>query len=141
MAEGILGDPFFVQANSLGFHVPPTWRRRHAEMGGGAFLDRGIHFVHMAIWLGGGRVRAVFARTAHRSILEMEGEDSGFAMLDFDSGMIGQVNVSWGMVSPPQLPTIAVFGSEGTVYDIGGLYLVRKGKSPVRWPSRIWNRL
>jgi len=130
IAQGALGEPFFVQANSLAFHVPPTWRRRLPEMGGGAFLDRGIHFVHMAVWLGGGRVEAVFARTTHRSVPQMEGEDSGFAMLDFASGMTGQVNVSWGTVSPPSLPTIAAFGSEGTVYDMGGLYFVRKGEEP-----------
>ena len=130
--EGVLGEPFLVQANTFAYYVPSGWRRKLDEMGGGAFLDRGIHFVHMTIWLGGGDVEAVFARTTHRTVREMEGEDSGFAMIDFKSGVVGQVNVSWGTISPPRLPNIAVYGSEGTAYDLDGLYLAVKGREPVK---------
>lgn len=125
IAQGVLGEVFFVQANSLQYYSPPGWRAKLKEMGGGAFLDRGVHFVHLARWLGGGVVTSVAAHTTHATIPAMEGEDTGTALLHFASGAVGQVNVSWGMPGAPPAPNLAVFGSEGTAYDLGGLYLHR----------------
>jgi len=47
--QGYIGEIFLIEAVSMGFYVPPLWRRSKAEMGGGVLIDRGIHMVDYTI--------------------------------------------------------------------------------------------
>lgn len=118
--RGEIGDIFLVQVNSLGYYVPFSWRRNKDATGGGVLIDRGIHFVDMLLYLGG-KVDSVFSEYAHKAIVEMEGEDTAIGILKFKNGVIGQINISWGIRNAPFCPWFVAYGDKGTIYGRKGL--------------------
>lgn len=120
--RGEIGDVFLIQVNSLGYYVPPLWRRNKDVMGGGVLIDRGIHFIDMLLYLGG-KVESVFSECAHKVVPEMEGEDTAIGILRFKNGIIGEINVSWGIRNPPLFPWFVVYGSKGNIYGRQRLYI------------------
>jgi predicted dehydrogenase len=118
IGEGVIGTPFLIQVNSLQYHTPPGWRAVKEEMGGGVLIDRGIHFVNY-LRLVGGEIKTVSAIFNHEAISGMEGEDTATLLVGFESGATGQLTVSWGIRTPMPWPWLAVYGSEGAMYDMG----------------------
>lgn len=134
VAEGAIGDTTIVQANSWQHHVPGGWRRSKEKCGGGALMDRGIHFVDIALNFGGS-VDTLFALRPPQVIAEMEGEDSALILMKHHRGTVGEVNVTWGTPGAPQGPWFTVCGNEGCLYDQDGLWLHRKGEEPTQIPT------
>jgi len=121
--EGVIGKPFLIHVNSLQFHTPSGWRRDKEKTGGGVLIDRGIHFVNY-LRLVGGKIKTVFATFNHDTILAMEGEDTATIQVKYENGATGQLVVSWGMRMFTPFPWLAVYGSEGTMFDMGdGFYV------------------
>lgn len=121
--EGAIGTPFLIQVNSLQYHTPPGWRAVKERMGGGVLIDRGIHFVNY-LRLVGGKVKTVSATLNHEVISEMGGEDTATLLIGFENGATGQLTVSWGIRTTMPWPWLAVYGSEGAMYDMGdGFYV------------------
>ncbi len=116
--KGVIGKPFLIQVNSLQFYTPSGWRRDKEKTGGGVFIDRGIHFVNYFRLLGG-KVKTIFATFNHDTIHAMEGEDTATIQATFESGATGQLAVSWGMRIFTPFAWMAVYGSEGTMFDMG----------------------
>lgn len=58
-------------------------------------LQPGILSIDQLLWLGGGKVREVYART--RSMVDDKKADAWWIMLTFDSGLIGVIEQSWFM--------------------------------------------
>jgi len=129
MDKGIIGKPFLVQVNSMQYYSPSGWRRSKERTGGGVLIDRGIHFVNYLRLLGG-KARTVFATFNHESIPAMEGEDTASVMVKFDNGATGQMTISWGTRSFRPYPWLAVYGSEGTMYDMGDGFFVFGASDP-----------
>lgn len=121
--EGVIGTPFLIQVNSLQYHTPPGWRAIKEKMGGGALIDRGIHLISY-LRLIGGKARTVSAAFNHESIQGMEGEDTASLLVEFQSGITGQLTVSWGIRTPMPWPWLAIYGSEGSMYDMGNGFYV-----------------
>jgi predicted dehydrogenase len=121
--EGVIGKPFLVHVNSLQFHTPSGWRRDKEKTGGGVLIDRGIHFVNY-LRLVGGKIKTVFATFNHDTILAMEGEDTATIQVKYENGATGQLVVSWGMRMFTPFPWLAVYGSEGTMFDMGDGFFV-----------------
>ena len=121
--KGVIGAPFLVQVNSLQYHTPPGWRAVKEKMGGGVLIDRGIHFVNY-LRLVGGKIKTVFATFNHETISGMEGEDTATLLVKFQNGITGQLTVSWGIRTPMPWPWLAIYGSEGSMYDMGGGFYV-----------------
>jgi len=120
--EGVIGKPFLIHVNSLQFHTPSGWRRDKEKTGGGVLIDRGIHFVNY-LRLVGGKIKTIFATFNHDTILAMEGEDTATIQVKYENGATGQLVVSWGMRMFTPFPWLAVYGSEGTMFDMGdGFY-------------------
>lgn len=127
--EGVIGTPFLIQVNSLQYYTPPGWRAVKEKMGGGVLIDRGIHFVNY-LRLVGGRIKSVFATFNHETISGMEGEDTATLLVKFHSGATGQLTVSWGIRTPMPWPWLAVYGSKGSMYDIGDGFYVYSASDP-----------
>ncbi|MGQ9607997.1 MAG: Gfo/Idh/MocA family protein [bacterium] len=123
MDNGVIGEPFLIQVNSLHHYTPPGWRRNKEKNGGGVFIDRGIHFVNYFRLLGG-KIKSIFASYNHSSIKEMEGEDTASILARFENGITGQMTISWGMRVFRPYPWLAVYGSEGTMFDMGDGFFV-----------------
>jgi predicted dehydrogenase len=121
--KGVIGKPFLIQVNSLQYHIPPGWRAIKEKMGGGVLIDRGIHFINY-LRLVGGKVKTVFAAFNHKAIPAMEGEDTATLTVKFDSGATGHLTVSWGVRTPMPWCWLAVYGSEGSMYDMGDGFFV-----------------
>jgi predicted dehydrogenase len=133
--SGAIGEVFLVRTNTANLWHPPGWRARKEPTGGGTLIDRGIHFVDL-LWHLGGPIKKVYAQSAHRSILDMEGEDTALLSVTFDSGAIGDLLCSWGTHPGEALPYFSVYGTKGTIYDLDGLRLSRR-EGPKRADSII----
>ena len=127
--EGVIGKPFLIHVNSLQFHTPSGWRRDKEKTGGGVLIDRGIHFVNY-LRLVGGKINTVFATFNHDTILAMEGEDTATIQVKYENGATGQLVVSWGMRMFTPFPWLAVYGSEGTMFDMGDGFYVFSATDP-----------
>jgi len=121
--EGAVGDVFWVQGNAFGTFKPSGWRLSKSLVGGGVLIEWGIHYVHAVNWLCGGEPQAVYARLHRNTYPEAEGEDSAFVMIEYASGITGQINVGYGVVGAPRPPRLMVCGSEGTLWQDQGLWL------------------
>ncbi len=126
--EGALGDVFWVQGNAFGTFKPSGWRLSKSLLGGGVLVEWGIHYIHTVNWLCGGEPQAVYARLHRSTYPEMEGEDSAFVMIEYASGITGQINVGYGIVGAPNPPHLMVCGSEGTLWQDRGLWFRTRAK-------------
>lgn len=126
-----IGEPILIQGNSIQRVVPSGWRRSVSITGGGVLIDRGIHLVDMLCYLGG-EVKSVSALGNHKSILEMEGEDTVVILMNFESGAIGNLVITWGAKDPLAQPLFIVYGTKGTIWeDSGDLYLINDQKKQI----------
>jgi predicted dehydrogenase len=126
IAEGAVGKVFWVQGNAFGTFEPSGWRLSKSMLGGGVLVEWGIHYVHTVNWLCGGEPQMVYARLHGNTYPEMEGEDTAFVMIEYASGITGQINVGYGVIGAPRPPHLMVCGSEGTLWQDRGLWLHRR---------------
>jgi UDP-N-acetyl-2-amino-2-deoxyglucuronate dehydrogenase len=89
-----------------------TWRGTLALDGGGALMNQSIHTVDLVQWFGG-PVRSVYGRIATR-IHQIEAEDTGSAILEFENGAQGVIQ---GATScwPGDPARIEIHGERGTI--------------------------
>lgn len=123
MEAGAVGDVFMVQGNAFGTFKPSGWRLSRSMLGGGVLVEWGIHYVHTLNWLCGGEPQTVYARFHRNTYPEMEGEDSAFVMIEYASGITGEINVGYGVVGAPTPIHLMVCGSKGTLWQDRGLWL------------------
>ncbi|MCX7794898.1 MAG: Gfo/Idh/MocA family oxidoreductase [bacterium] len=120
-----IGEPLLIQGNSIQYFVPSGWRRSKSDMGGGVLIDRGIHLIDMLYNLGG-EIRSVYALATHKSILEIEGEDTVVLLMNFTTGTIGNITVTWGIKKPLKQSLFVIYGTEGTIWeDSGKVFLLK----------------
>jgi len=92
------------------------WRGTWA-LDGGAFMNQASHYVDMVQWFGGpiAEVKAITATLARN----IEAEDTGSAIIRFQNGAIGSINVTM-LTYPKNLEgSIVILGEKGTV-RVGG---------------------
>jgi len=126
---GEIGEIFLIETASMDHFLPPTWRRNLESMGGGALLDRGVHFVDMLVSLGG-PVQTVFSVQSDKGWEEMEGEDTSVLALRYQSGTMGTQIISWGIAHSFERPFFIVHGTKGSLVDGQELKLLRQGEEP-----------
>ena len=98
------------------YYDQAPWRGTRA-LDGGAFMNQASHYVDLVQWLAGPveSVNAIIATQARN----IESEDSGVAVLRFQSGAIGSIEAIM-LVYPRNLEgSITILGEKGTV-KIGG---------------------
>ncbi len=117
--EGRLGDLFLVESDYIHdmrrvFQQTP-WRT-DAAAPQNAIFGGGVHPVDLARWVAG-EVVEVFACGNHKTVPEYNSPDNVLISLQFASGCVGKVWVTFGIRRQPEHNvTLNAFGGEGTIY-------------------------
>ncbi len=118
LIEGRIGRPLALRAE-VGQYLPdwrPTGDYRQSvsakqNLGGGAVLELS-HELDYVRWLMG-KVKTVSAQVGHLSDLEIDVEDTAEIILQFSSGVIGNVHLD--MIQQPAIRTCRVIGTRGAL--------------------------
>lgn len=132
--RGAVGEVRQLQTIGRGYAPPGGWRLKATEMGGGVFIDGGIHYVNFLL-NAGGPVESVYALAPPKVIAEIEGEDTLFALIRFASGAVGVIGNSRGTPGMIRFQPMVISGTEGSLYvDPQGRFLfLRGGRRLVRF--------
>lgn len=126
--EGWLGAPILAQADHLqNVAVPPGhWVRDRKRLGGGAIASAGCHRLDLLRWFIG-EVEWVSAETYYDPS-RMEGEVAGIVNLQFTTGALATMSISW--VSPYHAfyRKLWLEGTEGCVHNWNGLQVFSRKK-------------
>lgn len=92
------------------------------DLDGGTLFTQFSHFIDLLFWLFGDvrQVKAIKKNFAHKRNIEFE--DTGVVLLEFENGMIGAINFTVNSFKKNMEGSLTVFGEKGTV-KIGGQYL------------------
>ncbi len=101
----------FARANARGLR---GFRLSKEKAGGGCLIDSGAHRFDLLRWLIG-PVNSVYTRADTYVLEEMEGEDTAVVSMEFDGGIIGNLNCSWGVYAPAWDEGIRIYGDKGTL--------------------------
>ncbi|WP_048816777.1 Gfo/Idh/MocA family protein [Caldisphaera lagunensis] len=110
-----LGKIYSIIVRYSTYNQPRTWRKNKQSMGGGALIDGGIHFVDAMLNLGGSYDK--ICSISYKTYVDMEGEDTTVAIINFKNGAKGTLIFSWGMNNSPLVPAFEVYGEKGTIYE------------------------
>jgi predicted dehydrogenase len=70
----------------------PTWRSSREGVGGGSFIQLGVHAVHLIQWLLDSEVRRVTAFSGNVAMADIiEGDDTTMAVMELGGGALGLV--------------------------------------------------
>ena len=96
------------------------WIRSRDRLGGGVLIGSGIHRVDLLRWFGGDVTQ--IANFQVKQPERMEGEVAVVMSALFESGCIGEVAAIWAVRKAPWYEGVWVYGTEGSVYRINGLF-------------------
>jgi UDP-N-acetyl-2-amino-2-deoxyglucuronate dehydrogenase len=108
-----------------------TWK-----LDGGAFMNQGIHYIDMLLWLFGD-MEEMYSITGTLA-RDIEAEDSGSAIFKFKSGAIGSMNITVLTYKQNYEGSITIIGEKGTA-KIGGIALNKIEKW--EFSDEIFNKL
>ncbi len=91
------------------------WRQNTKNMGGGALIDGGIHFIDTLLNFGGEYLK-IYSSNSHLGSV-INGEDTTSALFKFKNGATGLFFYSWSYYDPPELPAFEIIGSKGSIYE------------------------
>lgn len=108
----VQGDAYIKWFRPQSYYDSGAWRGTRALDGGGPFMNQGIHLIDLLLSVMG-PVKSVYAKTktlAH----DIEVEDIGVAMLEFQSGAFGVIEASTAIW--PGLPArLDIHGTKGSL--------------------------
>ena len=138
LAAGDIGQLLFIEINRANKSRASGWRTDPAEMGGGALLEGGVHWVNYICSLGG-EVREVLAtgpETGHQPAAPFE--DGLEVLLKFQSGAVGKLLHAWNV--PNRLGGLQLSKAYGTlgsiVFESNGLFAIVVGRRKrLRFPG------
>lgn len=124
--EGRLGKVINVQLNCFWnrndqYYDSSAWKGKKL-LDGGTLFTQFSHFIDLLYWMVGDvkQVKAITRNYMHQHNVEFD--DSGVIMLEFENGAIGTVNYTVNSFEKNMEGSITVFGEKGTV-KVGGQYL------------------
>jgi len=128
-----LGDIYYSNCNvffsrDLNYFNKGGWRTKIATAGGGTLLSQGSHIIDIMIWALG-EPKSVIGKISNLKFKNIEVEDIGFGIVEFENGILGQINNS--MIVEPRIRAaddiceLLIFGQKGRVTYLGP------------WPSSI----
>jgi len=122
IGRGDIGVPFFVHVQEMLFSAEITtympacdWRRRESTCGGGFLFDRGVHLMAAVNQLGG-PVRSVYAVTRTPAKV-WEVDETSAAIFVHKNGVVTNLIETCNVRSAPQVPLLAVYGTEGSIVE------------------------
>ena len=128
----IQGDAYIKWFRSKEYYASGEWRGTYALDGGGPFINQGIHFIDLLLSIMG-PVKSVYAKTKNLAHPEIEVEDIGMAMVEFQNGCSGVIQASTAMY--PGLPArLEIHGTKGTACVEGEelAFLHVEGEEPIK---------
>ncbi len=134
LGELIQGDAIIKWYRAQSYYDSGDWRGTWALDGGGPFINQGIHFIDLLLSVMG-PARWIAAKTktmAH----QIEVEDLGVAILEFENGALGSIQAS--TATYPGLPArLEIHGTLGTVIIEGERMAFKQiqGSDPVVNPE------
>ena len=128
---GDLGTLKWIRINVMGRRTikQDEWRAQEVSMGGGPFIDGGIHWVNVLLTYSGGNTVSVFAQKASRTTPNCPYEDTIAVLCKSKNDVIGTLTYSWGISGTSNLKLYSLHGSEGSLYvSNNGLLAFMRGK-------------
>jgi len=131
LARGIqdnhLGDVYYANCNvffcrNLNYFDKGPWRTKWETSGGGTMLIHGSHIIDILLWALG-EPKSVMGRYDTLKFKDIEVEDVGFGIVEFENGTYAQINNS--MIINPKMQLLGdkvelqVFGKNGRCHYIG----------------------
>jgi len=114
--NGALGKVFWVRSRETHPGPHSAWFWDNKQAGGGALIDLGCHCVEIIRNFVGKDVRPVEVMCwADTIVHNIDSEDNAIALVKFQNGAIGQVEVSWAFRGGMDLRD-EVAGTEGTIW-------------------------
>lgn len=101
------------------YYDQKSWRGTWA-FDGGAITNQASHHIDMLIWMMG-EVESVMAKTT-TSLVNIEAEDTGVAILKFKSGALGLIEATTATRPNDLEGTISILGEKGSV-EVGGFFM------------------
>ena len=101
------------------YYDSEAWRGTWAH-DGGVFMNQAVHHIDMLTWFMGG-VETVRSMAATR-LVQIEAEDTGVAVLRFNSGALGVLEATTATRPKDLEGSISILGEKGTVV-IGGFFM------------------
>lgn len=123
--EGRLGRVYSFQVNCFwnrnADYYKSSWKGTK-DLDGGTLFTQFSHFIDLLYWMFGDvrNVQAYLANYAHQHQIEFE--DTGVAILEFHSGVMGALNYTVNSFKQNMEGSLTIFAEKGTV-KIGGQYL------------------
>jgi predicted dehydrogenase len=117
------------------------WRADRDCMGGGIFIDAGIHWVNVLLTLGQGFPVSITAYEPSPSNQPSAQENSMVVACQFENGAVGVIAYSRDVRGAFPLGFFSVHGSSGSVYafNAGRLGFLNRGfLRPLLFPMRDW---
>lgn len=144
LRQGTIGKLQSVLCNGFTCVQPEGWRKRREEMGGGALIDGGVHYIH-GLRMIGGEIASVYALEPAAKFNAMEGEETIQLLMRYESGATANFNYSWGYHGNPSAPVYLVVGTDGSIAyhpgaKVNALYKIgrpKPGKLPFNKPFSI----
>lgn len=126
--EGWLGAPVLAQLDHLQNVAVPAghWVRSRQRLGGGAIASAGCHRLDLLRWFMG-EVEWVCAETYYDPG-RMEGEVAGVVNLQFSSGALATMSISWLSPYRAFYRKLWLEGTEGCVHNWNGLHVFSRKK-------------
>ena len=112
IGEGAIGGLRLVQIQAESFGEPTGWRLDAELMGGGRFIDGGIHFVDILLNIGG-FPEEVYAARPPQVFRNLEGEDGLVMTARLPEGAVGLINFSAATAVGGQRRWVNVTGTKG----------------------------
>ena len=96
------------------------WRASKDLCGGGELLDQGVHLIDLSRWFAG-NITSVFGKVSTK-FWDIKVEDTAFMLLQTESGIDIQLNVSW--TNWKNIFQFELFGTDGylKINGLGGWY-------------------
>jgi len=130
IASGKIGKIHSIIVRDQHHFTRKVWRISATQMGGGALIDGGIHYIETLLDLGGD-YDSVEGRSIHGGS-SLEGEDTTHAFFNFRNGATGIFFYTWAYQNAPVIPGFEVIGESGSMYeDVNGRSL-----EDFKFPSR-----
>ncbi|MEL6821182.1 MAG: Gfo/Idh/MocA family oxidoreductase [Calditrichota bacterium] len=124
LVSGKLGKIYMVECNVMWnrnqeYYTDSNWRGKR-DLEGGALYTQVSHFIDLLIWWFGNITKAHTHLSTRNHDIEIE--DCGHSMLEFDSGVTGVLNWTTCVYNKNYEGSITIIGEKGTI-KIGGRYL------------------
>ncbi|HVV57754.1 MAG TPA: Gfo/Idh/MocA family oxidoreductase [Gaiellaceae bacterium] len=145
--EGAIGDVLWVRSRETHPGPHSAWFWDAAQAGGGPIVDLGCHCIEIIrSFVGKGNRPVEVMCHADTLVHPIEAEDNAIALIKFESGAVGQFEVSWTFRGGMDLRD-EVAGTEGTIwlnhflrtgfdlFTLGGTgeYVAEKAESASGW--------